>query len=64
MKEVFGDLWEFDGIIVIMTDGFVKRAGTCVMDRGCAKQAAIGFLGLPQNSEQGFPPRRTTFFLS
>jgi hypothetical protein len=25
MKEVFGDLWEFDGIIAITTNGFVKE---------------------------------------
>ena len=47
MKEVFGDLWEFDGIIAITTNGFVKRDGTCVMGRGCAKQAVIRFPGLP-----------------
>lgn len=47
MKEVFGDLWEFDGIIAITTNGFVKRVGTCVMGRGCAKQATIRFPGLP-----------------
>jgi hypothetical protein len=47
MKEVFGDLWEFDGIIAITTNGFVKRDGTSVMGRGCAKQATIRFPGLP-----------------
>jgi len=47
VKEVFGDLWEFDGIIAITTNGFVKRVGTCVMGRGCAKQATIRFPGLP-----------------
>ena len=47
MKEVFGDLWEFDGIIAITTNGFVKRDGTSVMGRGCAKQATIKFPGLP-----------------
>jgi hypothetical protein len=47
MKEVFGDLWEFDGTIAITTNGFVKRDRTCVMGRGCAKQAAIRFLELP-----------------
>ncbi len=48
MKEVFGDLWEFDGLIAITTNGFVKRDRTCVMGRGCAKQAAIKFQGLPR----------------
>jgi hypothetical protein len=43
MKEVFGDLWEFDGIIGITTNGFVKRDRTCVMGRGCARQAVVRF---------------------
>ncbi len=47
MKEVFGDLWEFNGIIAVTTNGFVKRVGTCVMGGGCAKQATIRFPGLP-----------------
>ncbi len=47
MKEVFGNLWEFDGIIAITTNGFVKRDGTCVMGRGCARQAAVRFPELP-----------------
>ena len=47
MKEVFGDLWEFDGIIAITTNGFVKRDGTCVMGRGCARQAAVRFRRTP-----------------
>ena len=48
MKEVFGDLWEFDGIIAITTNGFVKRDRTCVMGRGCARQAAVRFPELPR----------------
>jgi hypothetical protein len=47
MKEVFGNLWEFDGIIAITTNGSVKRDRTCVMGRGCAKQAAARFPDLP-----------------
>jgi len=47
MKEVFGDLWEFDGIIAITTNGFVKRNETCVMGRGCAREAAARFPTLP-----------------
>jgi hypothetical protein len=62
VKELFGNLWEFDGIIVITTNGFVKRDGTCVMGRGCAKQATIKLPGLPTNSEQELPPRETTSF--
>ena len=48
MKEVFGDLWEFDGTIAITTNGFLKRDGTCVMGRGCARQAAVRFRELPR----------------
>jgi hypothetical protein len=48
MKEVFGDLWEFDGINAITTNGFVKRDRTCVMGRGCARQAAVKFPELPR----------------
>jgi hypothetical protein len=48
MKEVFGDLWEFDGIIAITTNGFVKRDRTCVMGRGCARQATVRFPELPR----------------
>ena len=48
MKEVFGDLWEFDGIIAITTNGFVKTDRTCVMGRGCARQAAVRFPELPR----------------
>ena len=48
MKEVFGDLWEFDGIIAITTNGFLKRDRTCVMGRGCARQAAVRFRELPR----------------
>ena len=47
MKEVFGDLWDFGGIIAITTNGFVKRDRTCVMGRGCAKQAAATFPEMP-----------------
>ena len=47
MKQVFGDLWEFAGTIAITTNGFVKRDRTCVMGRGCARQAAERFPELP-----------------
>jgi hypothetical protein len=47
VKEAFGDLWEFDGIIAITTNGFVKRDRTCVMGRGCAREAAVRFPELP-----------------
>jgi hypothetical protein len=49
MKEVFGNLWEFDGTIAITTNGFVKRDRTCVMGRGCAREAAARFPNLPSD---------------
>jgi len=48
MKEVFGNLWDFDGTIAITTNSFVKRDGSCVMGRGCAKEAAVRFEWLPR----------------
>jgi len=48
MKEVFGDLWKFDGIIAITTNGFVKKDRTYVMGRGCARQTAVRFPELPR----------------
>lgn len=46
MIETSGNLWEFDGIHVITTNGFVKRNGHAVMGRGCAKEAAERYAGL------------------
>lgn len=48
MKAVFGDLSKFDDIIAITTNGFVKRDRTCVMGRGCARQAAVRFPEFPR----------------
>ncbi|MCK4351801.1 ADP-ribose-binding protein [candidate division WOR-3 bacterium] len=41
MKEIFGDLFEQKDadVICITTNGFVKRDGSCVVGRGCAKEA-------------------------
>jgi hypothetical protein len=43
MREVTNDLWDFFGkegfVVCITTNGFVKKDGTCVMGRGCAKEA-------------------------
>ena len=47
MKEVFGDLWEFDGIIAVTTNGSIKRDRTCVMGRECARQAVARFREQP-----------------
>jgi hypothetical protein len=47
VKEFFGNLWDFAGITAITTNGFLKRNRTCVMGRGCARQAAARFPELP-----------------
>lgn len=45
MKEIYGDLWEHLGktVVVITTNGVVKKDGACVMGRGCAKEALQQF---------------------
>lgn len=52
MKEIFGDLWDFygklDTIVIITTNGFVKKNGKAVMGRGCALEAAIRFPSFPK----------------
>lgn len=48
MKEVFGDLWGFEGIKAITTNGTVRRDGTCVMGRGVAAQAKSRYPELPK----------------
>jgi hypothetical protein len=48
MNEVFGDLWEFDSIIAITTNGFVKRDRTCVMGRGVCQASSRKIPGTPQ----------------
>lgn len=47
MLEVNGDLWGFNGIHCITTNGFVKKDGRAVMGKGCAYQAAIRYPQLP-----------------
>ena len=40
MIEVKGDLWTYPAsVVVITTNGFVKKNGECVMGRGCALEA-------------------------
>ena len=41
MKEITGNLWSYHdkSIIVITTNGYIKKNGECVMGRGCAKEA-------------------------
>ncbi len=49
MLEAEGNLWDFtDGIPAITTNGFIKKNGQAVMGRGCAKEAADRFSGLPE----------------
>ena len=50
MKEVYGDMWElaYDGydVVCITTNGAVKKDGSAVMGRGCARQAMQMFRGI------------------
>lgn len=49
MKEVYGNLWNYPAQArVITTNGFVKKDGTAVMGRGCAKEAAKKYPQLPE----------------
>ena len=47
MLESKGNLWNFEGIHCITTNGFVKNDGTAVMGRGCAKEARDKYPDLP-----------------
>ena len=47
MIEVNGDLWEFDADYrCITTNGYIKRDGTAVMGRGCAREATERYPGI------------------
>ncbi len=48
MKEIFGNLWDFDGILCITTNGTLRKDGACVMGRGVAYQATQRFPGIAQ----------------
>lgn len=53
MREYIGDMWVFAGtrlqpVVVITTNGFVKRDGSAVMGRGCAAQAAQRWPDIPK----------------
>jgi len=48
MIEIKGDLFKEEcDAFCITTNGFIKSNGTCVMGRGCAKEAASKWLELP-----------------
>lgn len=54
MKEITGNLWDHYSddpkcIIVITTNGYVKKSGECVMGRGCAKEAKEFFPGIAKD---------------
>ena|SRR5579862_4938305 len=50
MKEITGELWDYYGrtnyIILITTNGTVKKNGECVMGRGCAAEAVKRIPGI------------------
>jgi hypothetical protein len=48
MKQIRGDLWKLatTGTVCITTNGFVKRDGSAVMGRGCARQARDRYPGI------------------
>lgn len=42
-----GNLWTYDAeVVVITTNGYVTKAGACVMGRGCALEAKTNFPGI------------------
>ena len=52
MKEITGNLWDFDGqpgyTCCITTNGTIRKDGLAVMGRGCAKEAAERYPHLPK----------------
>ncbi len=50
MKEIKGNLWDYygkpDHVVLITTNGFIKKNGEAVMGRGCALEATYRFPGL------------------
>lgn len=48
MNTIIGNLWDQEAdALCITTNGFTKRDGSCVMGKGCAKEAAEWDPGLP-----------------
>jgi hypothetical protein len=52
MKEIKGDIWieakKVDGLVVVPTNGFVKKNGECVMGRGLAQQIKEKYPDFPK----------------
>ncbi len=48
MIEARGNLWDFEGIPAITTNGYIKKDGRAVMGRGCAKEASLRFPGMQE----------------
>lgn len=47
MLEVVGDLWAYPADVrCITTNGYITKAGKCVMGKGCAKEAKDKFPGI------------------
>jgi len=46
MIEVQGNLWDFNGVKCITTNGTIKANGRAVMGRGCALEASKMFAGI------------------
>lgn len=47
MKEIFGNLWDFNGVLCITTNGTLRKDGACIMGRGVAYQAKNRYPQLP-----------------
>jgi hypothetical protein len=76
LREVYGDIWEMyeqeQAFLIVTTNGYVNKAGECVMGAGIAKQAKDRFPELPRllgynitrrgNHVHVFPHRRIITF--
>ena len=49
MREAFGNLWDLakGKVLVLTTNGTIRKDGACVMGRGIAKEAKMKFPRLP-----------------
>jgi hypothetical protein len=50
MQEIKGNLWDYFGrkgyVVLITTNGYVRKNGECVMGKGCAAEAKAAIPGL------------------